>query len=112
SWAIWPLAVLQGIGQGGLFALALMLIVLRSGDAHVAAHLSSMAQTTGYVLATSGPLLVGVLHDWSGNFRASTGLLAALGLGTALAGWRAGRAALVHATVIRGRADRADAGTD
>lgn len=112
SWAIWPLAVIQGIGQGGLFALALMLIVLRSGDAHVAAHLSSMAQTTGYVLATSGPLLVGMLHDWSGNFRALTGLLAALGLGTALAGWRAGRAALVHATVIRRRSDSADAGTD
>ncbi len=100
-WAIWPLAVIQGLGQGGLFALALMLIVLRSGDAHVTAHLSSMAQTTGYVLATSGPLLIGMLHDRTGNFRTSTGLLAVLGLCTALAGWRAGRAALVRAVVIR-----------
>ena len=107
SWAIWPLAVIQGIGQGGLFALALMLIVLRSADAHVAAHLSSMAQTTGYVLAASGPLLIGMLHDWSGNFRTATGLLAALGACTALAGWYAGRKALVQATVVRNPAQAA-----
>jgi CP family cyanate transporter-like MFS transporter len=100
-WAIWPLAVIQGIGQGGLFALAVMLIVLRSGDAHVAAHLSSMSQTTGYILAAGGPLLIGVLHDWAGDFRTSTGLLAALGICTALAGWQAGRNALVRATVVR-----------
>ncbi len=101
--AIWPLALIQGVGQGGLFALAVMLIVLRSGDAHVAAHLSSMSQTTGYVLAAGGPLLIGVLHDWTGDFRASTGLVAALGLCTALAGWAAGRNALVRATVVRDR---------
>ncbi|MGX5660673.1 CynX/NimT family MFS transporter [Castellaniella ginsengisoli] len=100
-WAIWPLALIQGVGQGGLFALAVMLIVLRSGDAHVAAHLSSMSQTTGYVLAAGGPLLIGVLHDWAGDFRAATGLVAALGICTALAGWAAGRNALVRATVIR-----------
>lgn len=96
-WAIWPLAISQGIGQGGLFALALMLIVLRSHDAHVAAHLSSMAQTTGYLLAASGPLLIGVLYAWTGSFRATTGLLTVLGLCTALAGWCAGRNALVQA---------------
>ncbi len=100
-WAIWPLALIQGVGQGGLFALAVMLIVLRSGDAHVAAHLSSMSQTTGYVLAAGGPLLIGVLHDWTGDFRASTGLVAVLGICTALAGWAAGRNALVRATVVR-----------
>ncbi|MFV0283775.1 MAG: CynX/NimT family MFS transporter [Castellaniella sp.] len=100
-WSIWPLAVVQGIGQGGLFALAVLLIVLRSGDAHVAAHLSSMSQTAGYLLAAAGPLLIGVLHDRAGNFRTSTGLLIVLGVCTALAGWRAGRNALVRATVIR-----------
>jgi len=86
AWAVWPLAFVQGIGQGGLFALALMLIVLRSRDAHVAAHLSSMAQTTGYVLAASGPLLIGVLFAWTGGFRAATGLIGILELATALAG--------------------------
>ncbi|MGB6241281.1 MAG: MFS transporter [Castellaniella sp.] len=100
SWAIWPLAIVQGLGQGGLFALALMLIVLRSRDAHVAAHLSSMAQTTGYMLAASGPLLIGILYAWTGSFRAATGLIGFLGLATALAGWYAGRNALVQAHTV------------
>ncbi|HEX7388221.1 MAG TPA: MFS transporter [Castellaniella sp.] len=97
---IWPLAIVQGVGQGGMFALALMLIVLRSKDAHVAAHLSSMSQTTGYILASLGPLLIGLLYQWTGSFHATTGLLAILGLGSALAGWYAGRNAFVRATVV------------
>lgn len=100
QWAIWPLALIQGLGQGGLFAVALMLIVLRSRDAHVAAHLSSMAQTTGYILAASGPLLVGVLYAWTGGFHAASGLIGLLGACTALAGWYAGRNALVKAQTI------------
>lgn len=99
-WAIWPLALLQGLGQGGLFALALMLIVLRSRNAHVAASLSSMAQTTGYLLAASGPLLIGLLYAWTGGFDAAAGLIGALGIGTGLAGWFAGRNLLVRAQVI------------
>jgi CP family cyanate transporter-like MFS transporter len=61
---IW--AVLLGIGQGGNFGLALLVIVLRSPDSHVAARLSSMAQSVGYTLAAAGPLLTGLLHDWTG----------------------------------------------
>ncbi|MFT0531732.1 MFS transporter [Castellaniella hirudinis] len=97
AWAIWPLSIVQGLGQGGLFALALMLIVLRSGDAHVAAALSSMAQTTGYLLAASGPLLIGMLYAWTGGFDAATGLIGLLGVCTGLAGWFAGRKLLVRA---------------
>ena len=47
------------------------------------------------------PRKIGVLHDWAGDFRTSTGLLAALGICTALAGWQAGRNALARATVVR-----------
>jgi CP family cyanate transporter-like MFS transporter len=100
-WILWPLAAIQGLGQGGLLALALMLIVLRSGDANIAAHLSSMAQTLGYVLAAGGPLVVGLLHDWTGQFGlVTTGVLIALGTACAVTGWLAGRKALVQATVI------------
>ncbi len=94
---IWPLAMAQGLGSGGLFALALMLIVLRSPDSHVAAHLSSMAQTTGYILAACGPLLIGLLHEWTGSFQPVAWLLAVLGLGAALSGWLSGRNALIKA---------------
>jgi len=92
---IWGWAILQGIGQGGLFAMAMTVIVLRSPDSHVAAHLSGMAQGVGYVLAAFGPLLVGVLHSVTGSFEATGWLFMALGLAVAVSGWGAGRALLV-----------------
>ncbi len=57
----WPAGILLGLGQGGMFSLALTLIVLRSGDAHIAGELSALAQGGGYVIAAMGPLLVGLL---------------------------------------------------
>ncbi|CAN7143028.1 CynX/NimT family MFS transporter [Aminobacter sp. LjRoot7] len=97
-------SVLQGIGQGGLIAAAMTLIVLRSPDAHVAAHLSGMAQGVGYTLAAVGPLLVGLIRNWTGSFAASSVLFVALGLGVAITGLGAGRALHVGA-----RTERVDA---
>ena len=97
---VWVWAVLQGIGQGGLIAVAMTVIVLRSPDAHVAAHLSGMAQCVGYLLAAIGPLIVGLLHSWTGGFEASAVLFVLLGLGAAFNGWRAGRAELVQARTV------------
>lgn len=93
-------AVLQGIGQGGLIAAAMMVIVLRSPDSHVAAHLSGMAQGVGYVLAAVGPLLVGLIRSWTGSFHAAAFLFVALGLGAAIMGWGAGRALHVGARTV------------
>jgi CP family cyanate transporter-like MFS transporter len=64
--ALWM--VLIGLGQGAAIALSLTLIVIRSPNQAFAAGLSGMAQTVGYLLAASGPLLVGVLHTVSGNW--------------------------------------------
>ena len=89
--SIWIWAVVQGIGQGGLFAIALTIIVLRSGDSRVAAHLSGMAQGFGYLLASLGPLLIGVLHSYTGDFKATAWLVVFLGGLAALFGWGAGR---------------------
>ncbi|BBL35540.1 putative transporter YycB [Nitrosomonas stercoris] len=97
---VWEFSVLQGIGQGGLFALALTVIVLRSADSRIAAHLSSMAQSVGYTLAAFGPLLIGVLHSLTGGFAASGWLFSALCLGAAISGWGAGRTKLVRATYV------------
>ena len=94
---VWFWAAIQGMGQGSLIAVALTVIVLRSPDVHTAARLSSMAQGVGYVLAATGPLLVGLIRDWAGGFAAAGGLFVALGLGAALAGFGAGRNLLVRA---------------
>ncbi|MBN9258000.1 MULTISPECIES: MFS transporter [unclassified Mesorhizobium] len=93
-------AVLQGIGQGGLIAAAMTLIVLRSPDSHVAAHLSGMAQGVGYVLAAFGPLFVGLIRGWTGSFSETAFLFVALGLGAAIMGVGAGRALHVGARAI------------
>jgi CP family cyanate transporter-like MFS transporter len=99
---VWVLAVIQGIGQGGLIAVAMTMIVLRSPDSHVAAHLSGMSQFIGYLLAAIGPLLVGVIRSATGGYAATAVLFLALGLGVAVNGLGAGRAVLVGARAVRG----------
>lgn len=93
---LWFWVLLQGVGQGGLFAMAMTVIVLRSPDSHVAAHLSGMAQGIGYILAAAGPFLVGLLHSATGSFAATAWVFIAVGFGAAASGWGAGRARLVR----------------
>lgn len=95
---LWGWAVVLGLGQGGTFALALTLIVLRSKDAHVAANLSSMAQGVGYTLASMGPFAVGLVHDLTGGWAAVGWIFAALGVGAIVFGLGAGRALHVRVT--------------
>lgn len=69
---------LLGIGQGASIALALSFIVLRSPDPAHAARLSMMAQGCGYLLASIGPLLVGIVHDVANSWPRAMYLLCAL----------------------------------
>jgi len=57
-----------GVGTGGGFILALALVSLRTQNAHQAAALSGMAQCCGYLLAASGPIVMGALHESVGNW--------------------------------------------
>lgn len=86
-----PWAILLGLGQGGTFSMALSLIVLRSPDAAIAARLSGMAQGIGYALASLGPLLLGLVHDLTHDWRGAGWLFAAIILAALLAGIGAGR---------------------
>ena len=99
-WSAWGFAILQGIGQGSLIALAMTAIVLRSPNSEVAAYLSGMAQFVGYLLAAVGPLLVGVIRSWTGSFDWTAVLYTALGLGVGINGWGAGRKATVDVETI------------
>ncbi len=60
--------VFLGIGQGAQFGLALLMIVVRSADGNVAAKLSSMAQSGGYLIAAAGPFVMGILHSATGGW--------------------------------------------
>ena len=96
SWQ-WVLAALLGLAQGAAFSLAILMIVVRAGDSDMAARLSGMAQSVGYTMAAFGPLLAGVLHDWTGDWSGAGWLFVAAGLGGAAAGALAGRDRLVRA---------------
>ncbi|WP_369007796.1 MFS transporter, partial [Modestobacter versicolor] len=82
-------AVLLGVG-GGTYPLALTLIGLRSDTPAQTASLSAFVQGAGYLLAATGPLLVGRLYagtGWTGPFVV---LFAALALQLGC-GWHAAR---------------------
>ncbi|HTI01609.1 MAG TPA: CynX/NimT family MFS transporter, partial [Acidisoma sp.] len=89
--SVWVWSVLLGFSQGGLFPIALMLIVLRAPDANMTRHLSGMAQGVGYILASAGPLLAGLLHASMGNWTGLAALVVGLGVAMLLAGLGAGR---------------------
>lgn len=63
----WVWMVLAGIGSG-MFPLALTMIGLRSRTAAATATLSAFVQSIGYLVAGSGPLLVGVLYGATGSW--------------------------------------------
>ena len=88
---LWPWIVLLGLGQGGQFSVALLLIVARSPDAQRAAQLSGMSQGVGYIIASLGPLAVGVLHDLTGGWTAVALLFIVITAAAAIAGWFAGQ---------------------
>jgi CP family cyanate transporter-like MFS transporter len=88
--AVW--ALLLGLGQGSSLGLAIFLTMARAPDPVAAASLSGFAQGTGYLVATAGPLAVGLLHTATGGW--TIPVLALLGvMGLQLwAGLLAGRA--------------------
>jgi MFS transporter, CP family, cyanate transporter len=90
-WGAYLWALLLGVGQGALFALALTFVVLRSASSATAARLSAMSQSAGYLIAAGGPVLVGLVRDAAG-WSAAIGLLLALLVPQLLAGVGAGRA--------------------
>jgi CP family cyanate transporter-like MFS transporter len=87
--------MLLGFGQGGLIALAMTAIVLRTPDARTAADLSSMAQSVGYTLAAGGPLLFGLLRGATGGDAAPTVLFVGIGVVCTACAVGAGRSRII-----------------
>jgi CP family cyanate transporter-like MFS transporter len=91
TWTALVWMALLGVAQGACLSLALLLIVLRSADGNVAAHLSSMAQSGGYALAAAGPLVMGALHGATGGWTAPLFFLLAVAVVIWLPGLSAAR---------------------
>jgi CP family cyanate transporter-like MFS transporter len=86
---VWALII--GTCQGAGFPLALTLIVLRTRVPQQTQQLSAMAQTVGYLVASTGPVLVGAIHDAFGGWTVALLLLAAIAVIQGLMGLGAGR---------------------
>jgi len=92
---IWVWAVVLGLGQGGCLSLSLLMLVLRSPSMPVAAALAGMAQGIGYTMAALGPLIVGFLREYNGNWNGAALFFTLASLAGLASGLSAGRARVI-----------------
>jgi MFS transporter, CP family, cyanate transporter len=90
--------VLLGVGSGSSFAIGLTFFVLRTRVPADTARLSAMAQSIGYVITASGPLLAGVLFDATGSWSPPLLVLLLLTLPQLWCGVLAGRRRWIRVT--------------
>lgn len=83
-------ALLIGIGMSA-FPLALVFISLRTSNAAETGQLSAMAQSIGYLIASTGPFLFGLLHTVTGGWTVSLIVIVAVVTLQGLVGVFAGR---------------------
>jgi 1-deoxy-D-xylulose-5-phosphate synthase len=79
---LWVLVL--GLSQGACLGLAIYFMMARSPDPGTAASMSAFAQSVGYLMASVGPLELGLLHSVTGSWGIPVALLlvlAAAGLG-------------------------------
>jgi MFS transporter, CP family, cyanate transporter len=90
-------ALILGAGQNAALALAIFFTAARAPHAAAAASLSSLAQAVGYLLASAGPLEVGLLHSATGSWTAPVMVLFALSGVMLVAGLLAARPRMLPA---------------
>lgn len=73
SAAAWVLIL--GAGQNAALSLAIFFTMARAPHAVAAASLSALAQAVGYLLASAGPLEVGLLHSATGSWNVPVAVL-------------------------------------
>jgi MFS transporter, CP family, cyanate transporter len=83
--------LLLGVSQGSCLGLAIFFMLARAPDAGVAASLSAFAQSVGYLVASVGPLVVGLLHSATGSWNLPLALLLVLCAAELATGLLAGR---------------------
>jgi CP family cyanate transporter-like MFS transporter len=94
-----PFIFLLGLGQGASLGLGIFYTMARAPDPATAASLSAFAQSIGYLLASTGPLLLGFLHTATGAWTIPIWVLLGVVVLQLLTGWLAGRARTVPGQV-------------
>jgi CP family cyanate transporter-like MFS transporter len=97
----WAWVTVLGVGVGAAFPLGFTMLGLRSPNPLVAARLSGMSQTGGYLFAGLGPLLFGVLHTTTNGWSTSLGLLLVLVVPEVFLGLLAARPGFVRTVAAR-----------
>ena len=92
-----PAAILLlGLGQGATLGLGVFYTMARAPDPAAAASLSAFAQGAGYLIASTGPVAIGFLHDATGGWTAPGLVLLGIAALQLVTGWLAGRARTVQ----------------
>jgi MFS transporter, CP family, cyanate transporter len=90
-----PAVLLLGLGEGASLGLGIFYTMARAPDPVTAASLSAFAQGGGYLIASTGPLAIGFLHDATGGWAAPGLVLLVVASLQLITGWLAGRALTV-----------------
>ncbi|MCM2577488.1 CynX/NimT family MFS transporter [Streptomyces meridianus] len=91
----WPAALLLGISNCA-FPLVLTLIGLRSRSGAGVVRVSAFVQSTGYLIAVPGPLVIGALYQHSGGWDVPLTVMAGLMVAQIALGVLAGRDRVVE----------------
>ncbi|HEY7265822.1 MAG TPA: MFS transporter [Trebonia sp.] len=83
--------LILGVGQNAALSLAIFFTMARAPHPMAAASLSALAQSVGYLLASAGPLEVGLLHSATGSWNLPVAVLFVLNGVLLIAGLLAAR---------------------
>ena len=83
--------LILGVGQNAALSLAIFFTMARAPHPMAAASLSALAQSVGYLLASAGPLEVGLLHSATGSWNVPVAVLFVLNGVLLIAGLLAAR---------------------
>jgi CP family cyanate transporter-like MFS transporter len=86
----WVVSIVVGLGLGGGFSLALVLMADYAADPAASSRLVAMVFLVGYLIAAVAPVAVGALRDVTGGFVAPFGLLTVMAVAQAAIGTRLG----------------------
>lgn len=94
SWSVIEVVML-GLVQGTAIATVFSLLALKSDGEVAARELSSVVLALGYIVACTGPIALGVMHDWSGAWSWPLASLVCVGMGAAALGLRVTRSEVI-----------------